>query len=445
MAPITITPLFAFLHARAYPLPGAASPGEAVQAASNELEICSDSASPIAVPEIGTAIITARDGASTYTAGAGSVPAASFNNSAYFALFAIIGAAMVVAALWFFFWAKNGGFHFHQGDWDDYKSTVLRRKGPDGKTLSNATKSTKLGGGSVVHGQQYKWQKQAARSVVGFDEKGRKGIMGRRGFAGTHSVTYSDDYMTETFGTKSASDDMTEINTLANSGAAPGAHSKRYKDRDVRQYKKEKPARVGGLNRMADGSHFDYTNSDRSDAYTDASEEPMLKKQQQHHQPARAGGRNAERERREAERTAKEEAARMERRWKKEAEAAAAALARENAPPPPPVHRSSRPAAPPSPSAAPLNPKTRRRSHSRSASPKKRDFSYRAGPASEVLSAGAHTDSSRSPSYYNAYRPRHAADGYSSDGASRSRQSSPRKGGRARESGYRRGADSDFD
>ena len=61
-----------------------------------------------------------------------------------------VGVSFVLGAIWFFFWAKNGGFKWRKGDWEEYKSTVLRRKGPNGTTLSNATKSTILGGGSVV-------------------------------------------------------------------------------------------------------------------------------------------------------------------------------------------------------------------------------------------------------------------------------------------------------
>ena len=43
----------------------------------------------------------------------------TFNNKGFFALFAIIAAGMVITALWFFFHAKNGGFHFQEGDWED--------------------------------------------------------------------------------------------------------------------------------------------------------------------------------------------------------------------------------------------------------------------------------------------------------------------------------------
>ncbi|KZF21721.1 hypothetical protein L228DRAFT_248451 [Xylona heveae TC161] len=138
-----------------------------------------------------------------YNPGIGTMDPYSVNNKGYFALFAIIGAVLVCGGIWFFFWARNGGFVFRKGDWDEYKSTVLRRKGPDGKTLSNATKSTDLGGDSI-NGD--------------FDD---------------------DEYY-----------DYARHNN---------------RDPDVREYRHEKPARVGGLNRKADGSWYDPTNTERSD------------------------------------------------------------------------------------------------------------------------------------------------------------------------------------
>src|SRR5271170_3054674 len=91
---------------------------------------------------------------SSYNPGAGTTPPANIPNNAVFALFGLIGAGFVITGIWFFFWAKNGGFYFKEGDWEDYKSTVLRRKGPNGTTLSGATPSTNLGGGSVVGKKQ---------------------------------------------------------------------------------------------------------------------------------------------------------------------------------------------------------------------------------------------------------------------------------------------------
>ncbi|KAF2858964.1 hypothetical protein K470DRAFT_259350 [Piedraia hortae CBS 480.64] len=365
-----------------------------------------------------------------FVPGSGTKAPQTFNNVGFMVLFALIGASLVIASLWFFFWAKNGGFHFEEGDWEEYKSTVLRRKGPDGKTLSNATKSTRLGGGSSIAGTQYHaWQKQMARSVIGHDEKGRIGIIGKRGFAGTHSVYYDN-------GDSQTMCDFNEVRTEIDVG-----HSKRYSDRDVAEYKREKPARVGGLNRVADGSHYG-TSTGGSENMSDSSRRQIHQRDQER-----------------AERRAREEAARMERRWKREAEEAAAALARENErrPPPPPTHSSS-----PRKSTSPSKPSSSKpRPSSRSTSPKKRDFSYVPGSAAETLSTApttrtrttttqtaptSHSTDRRSNSYYESYRP-HAAAASAPRSDSSSRQSSPRKPAsrRPREGGYRRGARSDLD
>ena len=141
--------------------------------------------------------------------GSGSFDPNDINNRGVLALFALLGASLVLASIWFFFWAKNGGFHFRKGDWDDYKSTVLRRKGPDGKTLSNATKATELGGGSVVA-----------------------------------NIAQEDD------------DDTFFIKKRAQKPKARAPRGNKHNaDSDVRAYRHEKPARVGGLNREADGSY----------------------------------------------------------------------------------------------------------------------------------------------------------------------------------------------
>ncbi|MCJ1374174.1 hypothetical protein MMC20_005406 [Loxospora ochrophaea] len=160
--------------------------------------------------------LRARDAAPsqpTYNPGAGAIPPMKINNRAMFALFALLAAALVLASIWFFFWAKNGGFRFRKGDWEDYKSTVLRRKGPDGKTLSNATKSTKLGGGSVVA------ETDRGNETVSFEKQGRRKKKGK----------------------------------------------KNNHDDDVRAYRHEKPAKVGGLNREADGFYSDFTGTDPSE------------------------------------------------------------------------------------------------------------------------------------------------------------------------------------
>lgn len=179
----------------------------------------------------------------TSTPGQHAMDPSSINQPGFFVLFAFIGAGMVIATIWFFFWAKNGGFVWREGDWDDYKSTVLRRKGPDGKTLSNATKSTKLGGRSVRGGG----------SIWAGEKKG--GRRGQQGYDEEDALTdWSGEYRDEKIDY-----------TIGGRGKAGGrkhkhpSHDDNKTDADVLAYRAEQPARVGGLNRAPDGSHYDYS------------------------------------------------------------------------------------------------------------------------------------------------------------------------------------------
>ncbi|MCJ1440082.1 MAG: hypothetical protein MMC23_000564 [Stictis urceolatum] len=142
-----------------------------------------------------------------------------------FVVFGLVGAGLVCASIWFFFWAKNGGFRFRKGDWSDYKTTVLRRKGPNGTLLSGATPSTALGGGSVV-GSQGSMSEFMSEKNGGEEKRGKSG--------------------------KGKKDRFRKKNKNGN-------------DNDVRAYRHEKVAKVGGLNREADGSYHDYTNTDMSE------------------------------------------------------------------------------------------------------------------------------------------------------------------------------------
>ncbi|KAB8230970.1 uncharacterized protein BDW43DRAFT_147625 [Aspergillus alliaceus] len=184
--------------------------------------------------------LMARSDSSKYIPGEGAVDPHKINMQGLLALFALIGAAFVLAAIWFFFWAKNGGFIWRKGDWEDYKSTVLRRKGPNGETLSNATKSTKLGGGSIV-GKDY----------------------------------HDDDYTVSGY-----TDTATEVTEKGGAKRKRGLREKllgrrrdeRYEneaDEDVRAYRKEKPARIGGINAEADGTYYgsDYDTSNPPSHY----------------------------------------------------------------------------------------------------------------------------------------------------------------------------------
>ncbi|KAL3471929.1 hypothetical protein BJX99DRAFT_13581 [Aspergillus californicus] len=175
--------------------------------------------------------------AHTYHPGEGSVNPSNINMRGLYALFGILGGVFVIASIWFFFWAKDGGFVWQKGDWDEYKSTVLRRKGPDGRTLSNATRSTKLGGGSIVG--------------KGYTDDGY--TVADTGYG------YSDTATTVTDKEPKRKRNLREKFLRRN------RHEK-YEgeaDDDVRAYRKEKPAQIGGINREADGTYFgsDYDTS----------------------------------------------------------------------------------------------------------------------------------------------------------------------------------------
>ncbi|KAK5080899.1 hypothetical protein LTR05_008215 [Lithohypha guttulata] len=195
--------------------------------------------------------------------------------------FAVIGCAMVVGIIWFFFWAKNGGFQWRRGDWDDYKSTVLRRKGPNGTTLSNATKSTRLGGGSVV-GQ-------------GFSDRDTNSYMDDTSTIYTGTMTelssstapiikekqgqYTGDKRDRKKKSRRKEDNAKERKQREMKEAAfEGAH-----DDDVRAYMAEKPARVGGINAHSDTLHYgtDYTD-------TEPSVHSSAPRQSARHQPSAA-------------------------------------------------------------------------------------------------------------------------------------------------------------
>ncbi|KAJ5826384.1 hypothetical protein N7474_003522 [Penicillium riverlandense] len=172
-----------------------------------------------------------------HPSGAGTINPNSINMQGIFALFAIIGAVFVLGSIWFFFWAKNGSFVWRKGDWDEYKSTVLRRKGPDGRTLSNATKSTKLGGGSVVG--------------KGYSDDG---------------YTYSGYTETATTLTEEKPKRKNKFRQTAKEKLLRRHKDERWEgegDHDVRAYREEKPARIGGMNREADGTYHgsDYDSS----------------------------------------------------------------------------------------------------------------------------------------------------------------------------------------
>lgn len=202
----------------------------------------------------------------------GVTPPSDIPNKAVFVLFGLIGAGFVISGIWFFFWAKNGGFYFKENDWDDYKSTVLRRKGPNGTTLSGATESTDLGGGSVVHGgsrwgKARKGKKEKRYRDKEFDFEDETAYTGST--LGTSELSH---YQQEVKKEKKSKDkknkkkrqqEMSEVGTeigTVDEEMDVGVHE------ELRAYRHEKVAEVGGLNKEADGSAFDGSTHDGSTA-----------------------------------------------------------------------------------------------------------------------------------------------------------------------------------
>lgn len=201
------------------------------------------------------------------------------SNVGFFVLFALIGVAFIITGIWFFFWAKNGGFHFKQNDWDDYKTTVLRKKGPNGTLLSGATESTNLGGGSV-----YKDVADEESTVynAGYARFGRKD--GRRDDDNRTVITESTGMTGITAGPsdigarekRKAKKDQRDRdrsrrrrekeNTEKEAKSSKrhvGQHgvededAERAAKKELRSYRHEKAARVGGLNKESEGSQWD--------------------------------------------------------------------------------------------------------------------------------------------------------------------------------------------
>jgi hypothetical protein len=211
------------------------------QGAGHDVDTTADSVLPSPAAIVKT--LTRRaDAAKSYVPGQGTVNPQSINNQALFALFALVGAAFALGGIWFFFWAKNGGFVWRKGDWDEYKSTVLRRKGPDGRTLSNATKSTRLGGGSIVG--------------KGYSDDG-------------YTVTDTATTITEKEGDHKRKRRFRETAKQKLLRKRNDETWEGEADEDVRAYRKEKPARIGGINREADGTYHgsDYDTSNPPTSY----------------------------------------------------------------------------------------------------------------------------------------------------------------------------------
>lgn len=171
------------------------------------------------------------------------------SNVGFFVLFALIGVAFVVTGIWFFFWAKNGGFHFRQNDWEDYKTTVLRRKGPNGTILSGATPTTDLGGGSV-----YKDIDEDNTTVV-TESTGLSGVTaGASDIAAREKRRHKQEKRDRDRESKRKT--KKKNRHIGNDGVEDEVAEKEAKTH-LRSYRHEKPARVGGLNKESDASTWD--------------------------------------------------------------------------------------------------------------------------------------------------------------------------------------------
>jgi hypothetical protein len=204
-------------------------------------------------------ILARQDASTNYVPGSGTIQPDSIPSNAIFALFGIIGAGFVITGVWFFFIAKNGGFHFKEGDWEDYKSTVLRRKGPNGTTLSGATRTTDLGGGSVV-GKRYRdsdtssssvSKSQVTESLVGTETVVSEMTSITRGVSGRFKKEKTAKGEKKRLREKG---NKREKSQLRDEESAIGLDEQ--PDEVIRSYRHEKPAKVGGMNRAPDGSAF---------------------------------------------------------------------------------------------------------------------------------------------------------------------------------------------
>lgn len=186
------------------------------------------------------------------------------NNKAVFAVFGLLGAAIIAMGIWFFFWAKNGGFHFREEDWDDYKTTVLRRKGPNGTTLSGATTITDLGGGSVYKDLHEDDDNQTELTGItggvsnGFrrqkDRRHREKKERDKERRREEKLREKDEKATKSRAAKVAKSPKRKV---GGDGAVIDDEAEAEAAAQLRNYRHERPARVGGLNRESDASTWD--------------------------------------------------------------------------------------------------------------------------------------------------------------------------------------------
>lgn len=182
---------------------------------------------------------------------AGVVDVHDINNVAVFVIFGLIGAAFVCVGIWFFFIAKNGGFYFRETDWDDYKSTVLRRKGPNGTVLSGATRTTDLGGGSI-----YKDFDEGKTTIT--DSTGMSGITAGASDIAAREEREKKRRRRQREREARARDKRKDSRRHSEErGQLMEEEAEREAEKHLRSYRTEKSARVGGLNKESEASEWD--------------------------------------------------------------------------------------------------------------------------------------------------------------------------------------------
>ncbi|KAI0876582.1 hypothetical protein GGS24DRAFT_215893 [Hypoxylon argillaceum] len=251
-------------HARSILSSAATTRSRAVQTASDRLT----KLGPLAI----RTILVGRDDDSTSSnsqidPSKGVTDPNDINNTAIFVLFGLIGVAFVVTGIWFFFWAKNGGFYFKENDWDDYKSTVLRRRGPNGTLLSGATPSTNLGGGSVYKDvddgsteytgglTQLSGDTGDTVSTLSGVTAGASDIAGRE--KRRRAREKKEREREKRRDRKARGDGGKSRRKVGEDGALVDEEAEAEAKQKLRAYRHERAARVGGLNKEPEGSEWD--------------------------------------------------------------------------------------------------------------------------------------------------------------------------------------------
>lgn len=209
---------------------------------------------------------------------AGGLDPHDISNVGFFVLFALLGLAFVIGSIWFFFWARNGGFHFKETDWEDYKTAVLRRRGPNGTLLSGATESTDLGGGSVYKDVADDDGKTTITESTGLSgiTAGASDIAAREKREEKRAQRRSEREKRKRDHKKHSIDDSQNEKQdhyrrrVNESGDVEDEEAEQMAQKELRSYRHEKAARVGGLNKQSEGSSWDGSNATTSHTGTES-------------------------------------------------------------------------------------------------------------------------------------------------------------------------------